>query len=814
MFIASSSDVAGALPGLQSVATAMRARCLRKGRDRRRGRFADTVIGAGQHHRDGGGARNRLGARLVGVFEVVGRKRTKARGEAGGAQVRELVGVQLHRQAMPPRRFEDARHLLRRKADTVAEGIDGVGEPLRRDRRQPFLDDEVDVAVLVTPRFRRQRMRRQIAGRHSDPALATQAACHTKLPRFRVAVEAVARLHLDRRDALGDQRVQPRQRLAEQRCLIGLPGRRDGGEDAAALPGDLFVGRTLDPQLELARAVAGVHDMGVAIDQPGSDPAARAIRHLRRAATLGGQLRLRPGIDDAPIPAGDGARRVGRLRPVRAHRQQAGIAEQAIGGARLCYLRPPLPVLACIDITQGSAKRGRDGMAGLHFRSALLAEGWRQDVRLDIEAGRIAAIGVGEPARPGDERHGIAIPGLPNLHSHAFQRAMAGLTEIRGHATDDFWSWRETMYRFALSMTPDDVEAVASQLYVEMLEAGFTAAGEFHYLHHDIDGRPYGAVAEMADRLVAAAARSGIGLTLLPVFYAHANFGGAPPRPEQRRFVSDLEGFARLLEQTRTAAARLPGTVVGVAPHSLRAVTPAELQALTELAGDGPTHIHVAEQRREVEDCIAWSGAPPVRWLLDHAAIDARWCLVHATHMAPDETERFARSGAVAGLCPITEADLGDGTFDAMRFLAAGGRFGVGSDSNVMIDAAAELRQLEYSQRLQARARNVLGAPGGSTGGALFGAALRGGAQALGISAGLHHGAPADIVALDDGHPRHPYLAGDDALDTWIFAAGRTLVDTVWVGGRKRVEGGRHHASDAVARSYRATMQRLLSLPR
>ncbi|TIX55909.1 MAG: formimidoylglutamate deiminase, partial [Mesorhizobium sp.] len=288
------------------------------------------------------------------------------------------------------------------------------------------------------------------------------------------------------------------------------------------------------------------------------------------------------------------------------------------------------------------------------------------------------------------------------------------------------------MYRFALSMTPDQVEAVAAQLYVEMLEAGFSRVGEFHYLHHDRDGKPYGNIAEMAERIAAAAAETGIGLTLLPVFYAHSSFGGAAPNEGQRRFINDVQRFGRLLEKGRESVRSLDQAVVGVAPHSLRAATPEELDAVTAMAPDGPIHIHIAEQIKEVEDCIAWSGARPVQFLLDHAKVDRRWCLIHATHMTEAETVRMARSGAIAGLCPITEANLGDGTFAAPLFVEHGGRFGVGSDSNVLIGLPDELRQLEYSQRLTHRARNVLAVAGGSAGRALFDAALDGGSAALG----------------------------------------------------------------------------------
>ena len=286
---------------------------------------------------------------------------------------------------------------------------------------------------------------------------------------------------------------------------------------------------------------------------------------------------------------------------------------------------------------------------------------------------------------------------------------MSGLAERRGPGADNFWSWRETMYRFALDMTPDQVEAVAAQAYVEMLEAGFTRVGEFHYLHHAPDGRPYDDVAEMSARIVAAADATRIGLTLLPVFYAHSGFGGAPPGDAQRRFICDLDLYARLVERARGLVRTLDGADLGLAPHSLRAVTPGELEAVGALAPERPLHIHIAEQVAEVDACLAWSGARPVEWLLDHADVGPRWCLIHATHMTPDETRRLAASGAVAGLCPITEANLGDGLFNAPDFVGRGGRFGIGTDSNVQIALADELRLLEYGQRLFHRARNVLG---------------------------------------------------------------------------------------------------------
>lgn len=446
----------------------------------------------------------------------------------------------------------------------------------------------------------------------------------------------------------------------------------------------------------------------------------------------------------------------------------------------------------------------------LWFERALLRQGWARNVRIGIEGGHIASITTDADRIETDERHGVAIPGLCNVHSHGFQRGMAGLSERRGRPDDDFWSWREVMYRFLDRLTPDDIAAITAQAYVEMLETGYTRVGEFHYLHNAIDGQRYADPAETAGSIVEAAETTGIGLTLLPVFYAHGDFGGAAPAPGQRRFLSDIDSFARLMEASR---AKLPADAgIGVAPHSLRAVTPEELAAILPLAGNGPVHIHAAEQVREVQSCLAWSGARPVEWLLEYAGVDARWCLIHATHLDDRECDRLAASGAVAGLCPVTEANLGDGIFPGVRYLAAGGRLGTGTDSNILIDAAAELRAFEYSQRLLRRQRALLADEAmPSVGQTLFTHALAGGAQALGHRTGLEEGAPADIISLDLSHPS--LAAADDAtlLDRWIFAGRTGLIDTVWRDGRVRVTGGRHVAAEAIATRYRTTLTRLLA---
>ncbi|QCI96579.1 formimidoylglutamate deiminase [Agrobacterium larrymoorei] len=445
----------------------------------------------------------------------------------------------------------------------------------------------------------------------------------------------------------------------------------------------------------------------------------------------------------------------------------------------------------------------------VHAKSALLPTGWAKNVRIEISDGKIASVNENTAALPGDELLEVLVPAMPNLHSHAFQRAMAGMVETRGATEDSFWSWRMLMYRFALTMTPEQMEAVAAQLYVEMLEAGFGRVGEFHYLHHDKDGGQYANIAELAERIAAAAYGTGISLTLLPVLYAHSGFGGQMPVEGQRRFINSPDSFARLLEGCRKAVSGVRESVVGVAPHSLRAVTPEQLQFAANLAPDAPIHIHIAEQVKEVEDCIAWSGKRPVQWLLDNAEVTDRWCLIHATHMTQQETEDVAKSGAVAGLCPITEANLGDGTFPAVEFLAHGGSFGVGSDSNVLIGVGEELRQLEYSQRLAHRARNVIAPANGSTGRSLFDAAMAGGAKALGAKAGIDTGRAADLVSLDMSAA--PYLEGDHILDGWIFG-NLVKPDRVWINGRLVVRGGRHVNREEIARRFRHTMSQLLSV--
>lgn len=450
----------------------------------------------------------------------------------------------------------------------------------------------------------------------------------------------------------------------------------------------------------------------------------------------------------------------------------------------------------------------------LFFSHALLPGGWARDVVLTIENGVIGAVADNSSSAGAEIVSGVALPGMPNLHSHAFQRGMAGLTELRGEMQDSFWTWRQLMYRFIDTLTPDDVEAIAAYAYAEMLEGGFTSVAEFHYLHHDESGAPYGDLAELATRIASACVETGIGLTLLPVFYNFSGFGGAAPVHGQRRFINDPARFLALLQRSREVVKPVQDAAIGIAPHSLRAVTPETLMEVLKAVPTGPIHLHIAEQVKEVEDCVAWSSQRPVEWLLDHVAVDRRWVLIHATHLTPEETAGVARAGAVVGLCPLTEANLGDGIFEGPRFVKAGGVFGVGSDSNIEVTVPGELKQLEYSQRLRHRVRNAMTRHSAeSTGRALYEHALAGGAQASGRSIGaLAVGKRADVVVLDDTHPDLCGVSGDRWLDAMTFVAGKSAISNVYVGGKQVVADGRHLKRAEITGRYRRVVQRLASL--
>jgi formimidoylglutamate deiminase len=440
---------------------------------------------------------------------------------------------------------------------------------------------------------------------------------------------------------------------------------------------------------------------------------------------------------------------------------------------------------------------------------AWLPDGFAADVAIRIDGGELVGIAAGAKDKPSLGRY--VLPGIANLHSHAFQRAMAGLAERQSNTDDSFWTWREVMYAFAGRIGPEDLQAIAAQLYVEMLKAGYTQVCEFHYLHHQPDGRPYDDPAEMSLALIEAASEAGIGLTLLPTLYMTGGFDGRPLSERQRRFGHDVDGYLRLLERLR--AEESSRVRVGIALHSLRAVPEAAMQQVlaSDLARACPIHIHVAEQIGEVQDSLQIRNARPVEWLLDRAPVDARWCLVHATHLTEAETRRLAASGAVAGLCPTTEANLGDGLFPLWAYLDAGGRIGIGSDSHISVSAVEELRWLEYGQRLITRHRNI-GASRASphTGDTLLRLALAGGAQASGVETGaLKAGARADFIVLDE---EAPLLVGRDAadvVDTWIFAGNANLVRDVVVAGEPVVREFRHRDEERIAARYRDVVERL-----
>ena len=442
---------------------------------------------------------------------------------------------------------------------------------------------------------------------------------------------------------------------------------------------------------------------------------------------------------------------------------------------------------------------------------ALLGKRWARNVRIDVAGGRIAQVLPDSAPQPGDRHVSALLPALANLHSHSFQRAMAGMTEHRAAGRDSFWTWRDLMYRFLDRLTPDDVQAIAALVFMEMQEAGFAAVGEFHYVHHQPGGGAYADPAELSARIFAAADLTGIGLTHLPVLYSYGGAGQVPLSGGQLRFGNSVDGFARLLEAIKSAAKALPpDTKIGIAPHSLRASCPTDLAHVLTLPHDGPVHIHVAEQPREVADIQAWLGARPVEWLLANTPINRQWCAIHATHMTAAETAGLAQSGAVAGLCPMTEANLGDGPFNGPGWLNAGGSFGIGSDSNVRISLTEELRLLEYSQRLRDIGRNIMVPGEGSVGSCLYLSAARGGAQALGRGTGqIAPGQWADLVAIDLSHPALCALRPDQILDGLVFAAPDTVITDLWSAGRHQVRQGQHvHRAEIVA-GWRKTVSRL-----
>lgn len=427
---------------------------------------------------------------------------------------------------------------------------------------------------------------------------------------------------------------------------------------------------------------------------------------------------------------------------------------------------------------------------------ALLPSGWAHNVRLDVDVdGQLTEVTPNAEPDGTLRLHGDVVPGMPNLHSHAFQRVMAGLAEVAGDPQDSFWTWRDLMYRLVQRLTPEQVGVISRQLYIEMLKGGYTQVAEFHYLHHSPEGKPYADPGEMTGRLSWASQQAGIGMTLLPVLYSYAGFGGQPAQTGQKRFIQNVE---RYLEQQQVITRQLADQPLqnhGLCFHSLRAVKLEQMeQVLLASAQTLPVHIHVAEQQKEVDNCLAWSGQRPVAWLYDHLPVDDRWCLVHATHLDHQELELLARSKAIAGLCPTTEANLGDGIFPGDSYLHLQGRWGIGSDSHVSLNVVEELRWFEYGQRLRDQRRNRLCTPEQpSVGEVLYQQALQGGAQACGVLLGkLAVGYRADWLVLDG---EDPYLAGTpeaSLLNRWLFAGGKEQIRDVFVAGHQVIEQGQH----------------------
>ena len=453
-------------------------------------------------------------------------------------------------------------------------------------------------------------------------------------------------------------------------------------------------------------------------------------------------------------------------------------------------------------------------MPTYYAERALLMQGWADAVRIDVSSdGFIRDIQTRASADGAQYLKGPLLPGMPNLHSHAFQRAMAGLAEVAGNPQDSFWSWRELMYRLAGRITPEQLETIARQLYIEMLKAGYTSVCEFHYVHHDPHGRHYSEPAELALRISRAAESSGIGLTLLPVLYSYAGFGAQAPHAGQRRFINAVDSYLGLLESIRSHLATRPHQSAGLCLHSLRAVTPEQIrQVLAADSSDCPIHIHIAEQQQEVDDCLAWSGRRPLQWLYENAPVDARWCLVHATHATTDEVSAMAQSNAVVGICPTTEANLGDGIFPATDYLAQGGRFGIGSDSHVSLSVVEELRWLEYGQRLRDQKRNRLYRQDNPmVGRTLLDASLAGGAQASGQAIGaLAVGRRADLIVLDDQDPYIATARGDALLNRWLFASSTNPIRDVMVAGQWVVKDGHHPLEADSAASFSQALKTLL----
>lgn len=444
---------------------------------------------------------------------------------------------------------------------------------------------------------------------------------------------------------------------------------------------------------------------------------------------------------------------------------------------------------------------------------AWLNSGWKRDVLLTIKRGQITAIDIGAtPPLDGLRLNGPILPTIANVHSHAFQRVMAGMAEVSLNPNDSFWSWRELMYKIVAKLSPDQTRVIATALYIDMLKAGYSQVGEFHYLHHDVAGKAYASRTEMSQQLIDAADASGLGLTLLPVLYSHSGFGGQAPNSGQARFVHSVDSYLDLQRECQARIQAAPMNQLGICFHSLRAVTKPQMRTvLDELPNRSLVHIHIAEQQKEVNDCIAWSGQRPVEWLERNIGLDKRWCLVHATHLNHHEVRAIANSGAVVGLCPTTEANLGDGIFPAVDYANVQGRWAIGSDSHVSLSLVEELRTLEYGQRLRDQQRNRLyDAQQHRIGDHLFSNALIGGNQACGVTLGLDVGSRADFMVLDE---RHPFIAAsqdNDILNRWLFACNENLIKDVFVAGKQVIFDGHHPLENESYQAFTEVIKRVI----
>lgn len=445
------------------------------------------------------------------------------------------------------------------------------------------------------------------------------------------------------------------------------------------------------------------------------------------------------------------------------------------------------------------------------FAEQLLSgEGWQSSKFINVDdQGIIVSITDVAETQCEASFKGAVIPGMINLHSHAFQRNLVGRTGLKGAADDSFWSWREAMYQQLGQMDPGIIEAITAYCYMELLQGGYTSVAEFHYLHHQAGGAPYADPAETSRRILAAAETAGIGLTILPVLYSWAGFGQQPLAQRQTPFGHGIDSYLDLLDSLDKHCKEAALSDWGVAPHSLRAVDQVQLHELLDTLArkkfSGPLHIHIAEQQQEVADCINFYGARPVQWLLDNLPVNENWCLVHATHVNEEELEMMQRAGVVAGLCPTTEADLGDGIFPASRWQELGGAWGIGSDSNLCVNAPEELRLLEFGQRLRDQQRNLMAEPGETVGAELYASALSGGLQALAKppARGFTPGQRADFLVLNQNHPLLMGKEKDQLLDTWVFAGSAEMLSQVWVAGQCRVKNGRHIEKDKIESEWR-----------